>query len=178
MFKFILGATLLFSLHSQAQLIKAYVTLNPAGDFVAETSKISGQAVEKADGSIMANNIKVDVKSLKSGISLRDEHMNNKYLDAAKHPEIILKMAKGSSGKGQAILEIKGKQGKVSGTYMKGKDKIKASFNLKLSEFGIGDISYKGIGVEDEVKIEVTVPLVKETAASAKAKVPAANSKK
>ena len=38
-------------------------------------------------------------------------------------------------------------------------------FNTKISAFGITDISYKGVGVEDDVKVEVLVPLVKKSSA-------------
>ena len=146
-----------------------FVTLNPAGDFVAENEKIDGKAFENADGSVEATNIKLTVKEFKTGITLRDNHMIEKYFEAAKHPEILLKAAKGQNGKGQAIIVVKGKSAKVSGTYMKGKDKLKAIFNAKISDFGIADINYKGIGVEDEVKIEVIVPLEKKAGASAPA---------
>lgn len=153
--------SLLFPLLANAQL-KLFVTLNPAGDFVADNESIEGKAFENADGSVEANNIKLSVKEFKTGITLRDNHLIEKYLEASKHPEIILKVAKGRNGKGEAIISVKGKSAKVAGTYMKGKDKLKAMFNAKISDFGIADINYKGIGVEDEVKIEVILPLEKK----------------
>jgi hypothetical protein len=160
----LLFSILLFAGSAHSQSLKLFVSLNPAGDFVAESTEVSGKAIENADGSVEATQIRIPVKSLSSGISLRDDHMINKYLEAEKNPEIILKIAKGKEGKGSAILVVKGKEGKVSGNYAKGKDKLKAAFKLKISDFGIQDISYKGIGVEDEVKVEVIVPLVKSTA--------------
>jgi len=152
---------------ANAQNLKLYVTLNPAGDFVAESDQVTGNAVENADGSVEATMIKVPVKSLKSGISLRDDHMAEKYLEASKHPDIVLKIAKGKDGKGIGILIVKGKEAKIAGKYAKNKDHLKAAFNMKISDFGINDINYKGVGVEDEVKVEVMVPLVKKTAAAA-----------
>jgi hypothetical protein len=173
--KIILFLSVLISFQfGQAQNLKMYVTLNPAGDFVAENDQVIGKAYENADGSIQASNIKVLVKEFKSGITLRDEHMINKYLEAAKFPEILLKGAKGLNGKGQAIIVVKGKSRQVAGTYMKGKDKLKATFNVKISSFGIADINYKGIGVEDSVKIEVILPLEKKTNVSPNAPAAAA----
>jgi polyisoprenoid-binding protein YceI len=153
----------------KAQNLKMFVTLNPAGDFVAENEKIDGKVYENADGSVEASNIKLAVKEFKTGITLRDNHMVEKYLEASKYPEILLKIAKGKNGKGEAIITVKGKSAKVSGSYMKGKDKLKALFNAKISDFGIADINYKGIGVEDEVKIEVILPLEKKTGGAAPA---------
>ena len=160
---------ILFSQNAFSQALKMYVTLNPAGDFVAENKKVTGVAYENPDGSVEAKDVKVVVSAFDSGISLRDEHMVNKYLEAPKFPEILLKAAKGRDGKGEAIIVVKGKQAKVAGTYVKGKDKLKATFNTKVSSFGIGDISYKGIGVEDDVKIEVLLPLQKKGASAAAA---------
>ncbi len=170
MFKLvILISSFVFS-QAFAQNLKLYVTLNPAGDFVAESDKVSGQAVENPDGSVEAATIKVPVKSLKSGISLRDEHMAEKYLEASKYPDIILKVAKGKDGKGIGILIVKNKEAKITGNYAKNKDRLKAIFKMKTSDFGIADINYKGVGVEDEVKVEVIVPLVKKEAAKPAAK--------
>lgn len=164
----------LSTLSAWSQNVKVAVTLNPAGDFVAESNSVVGKATEDDKGMIEASDLKLDVKTLKTGISLRDEHMINKYLEAAKYPEIVVKLSKGKDGKGLAALVIKGKQGKVSGTYEKvGADKVKAKFDLKLSDFDIKDISYKGIGVEDVVKVEAIVPLVKKTAVAPTAAAPA-----
>jgi polyisoprenoid-binding protein YceI len=174
MLKLLFAVAFVASFQVRAQNLKLFVGLNPAGDFVAESDQVTGQAVENPDGSVEATNIRVPAKSLKSGINLRDEHMTNKYLEADKYPDIILKVAKGKDGKGLAILIIKGKEGKVSGTYAKSATKLKANFSLKISDFNIKDISYKGIGVEDEVKVEVIVPLVKASQAKpAPAKAPA-----
>jgi hypothetical protein len=173
MFKLLFAIAFVASVQAHAQNLKLYVGLNPAGDFVAESDQVSGQAVENPDGSVEATNIRVPVKSLKSGIGMRDDHMANKYLEAGKYPDIILKAAKGRDGKGVAILVIKGKEGKVNGTYTKNGDHLKANFKMKISEFDIKDISYKGIGVEDEVKVDVTVPLVKASAKAVPGKVTA-----
>lgn len=165
MFKLLLLISFTIFSQAHAQNLKLYVTLNPAGDFVAESDMVTGQAVENPDGTVEAANIKVPVKSLKSGISLRDDHMAEKYLEASKYPDIVLKIAKGKDGKGIGILVVKGKEGKIAGNYATNKNRLKAAFKMKISEFGINDINYKGVGVEDEVKVEVIVPLVKKAAA-------------
>lgn len=173
MSKILLGSLVLVSgLSAWGQNFKIYVTLNPAGDFIAESNMVTGQATEDEKGLIEASGVKVDVKSLKTGISLRDDHMQNKYLESAKFPSLELKIAKGKDGKGQAIVIGKGKQVKVSGTYEKidGGKKIKVTFPTKVSDYGISDINYKGIGVEDEVKVELILPLTRKVAAAAQPK--------
>ncbi|MGZ3691370.1 MAG: YceI family protein [Pseudobdellovibrio sp.] len=159
MLKSVFTVVLLFSLQSFAQHVKLSAALNPAGDFVAESDLVTGNAFKNADGSVEAANIKVLAASLKTNVKLRDEHLW-KELDVKAFPEILLKVAKGKDGKGEAILVIKGKQGKVAGTYTEEKGKLNSTFKVSLKAFGFKDIVYKGIGVEDEVMIEVSVPLM------------------
>lgn len=170
MSKALVLAVLVGSSLSWSQSLKLSVTLNPAGDFVAESNQVSGFVTEGSDGMLQATDVKLPVKSLKSGISLRDDHMVNKYLEASKYPEITMKIAKGKNGNGVAILVVKGKEAKVKGTYTVKGDKISASFPVKISGFGIEDISYKGIGVDDEVKVEVELPIKKTASSSVKPK--------
>lgn len=147
---------------------KAYVSLNPAGDFVG-TMKSTGAAT-LTGGKVSAKNIVVDMKSLSTGLDLRDDHAKNKYMEVSKYPEAVLIEATGENGKGTGKLKFHGKENPISGTYtIQGGKILNATFNIKLSEYGISDISYKGIGVEDEVKIEVQIPI----AAAGKAPAPA-----
>lgn len=148
-----------FCLYSTAYANKVEVdiVLNPVGDFTATTNQLSGFATVK-DGQIIAENIKVNLKSLKTGIKLRDEH-TLKYLGVKKHPEAVLIKATGRDGKGQGQLQVNGKIQDVEGTYtVKGKE-LHAEFKVLLSGFGIQDISYKGVGVDDEATIRVKVPV-------------------
>ncbi len=164
--------TLLIGLNSYAQKseVKIFVTLSPAGDFVAKTADVKGFAIlNSKDGSYTADNVIIEAKSLKTGLSLRDEHMQNKYLEVSKFPQIILKKAKGVNNKGVGILVIKGKEIKVSGTYKATEKSIVAEFSMNLKDAGIEDVSYKGVGVDDEIKIVAELPIQKsESKASAK----------
>jgi hypothetical protein len=138
---------------------KAYVSLSPAGDFVA-TMKSTGSA-QVVGSKVSAKNIIIDLKSMTTGLDLRDDHAKNKYMEVSKYPEAILIEATGENGKGQGKLKFHGKEGHVTGTYkIEGGKTLTAEFNIKLSEFGITEISYKGIGVDDSVKIEVQVPVL------------------
>ncbi len=151
--------------------VKASVSLNPAGDFVATMKNVKGSAT-LAGGKISAKNVIIDLKTLTTGLELRDDHAKNKYLEVAKYPEAVLVEASGENGKGQGLLKFHGKEGPISGTYkvIDGKSVI-AEFKIKLSAFGITEINYRGIGVEDDVKFEVQLPIV---AALASATAPAA----
>ncbi len=147
--------------HAQQAAAKAYVSLNPAGDFVGQL-KATGSATVTGS-KVSAKNIVVDMKSLTTGLDLRDDHAKNKYLEVGKYPEAVLTEATGENGVGSGILKFHGQEKPVKGTYTISGKNLKADFDIKLSEFGIADINYKGIGVEDKVKIEVNVPIVAAT---------------
>ncbi len=133
------------------------VVLTPAGSFKAKTGQVTGFA-EKNGDAVSAKNILVDLKSLKTGISVRDEH-TLKYLEAEKFPQAVLVSATGKNGQGEGLLKIKNIEKKVSGKYeIKGSELI-AEFPVKLSEFEIKGIRYMGVGVKDEVKLHIVVPL-------------------
>ncbi len=159
---------------AQESSAKAYFVLTPMGDFVGKMKITSGNVVFQ-DGKYKAKNIIVDLNSLVTGMDLRDEHAKNKYLETKKYPTAVLMDAIGANGAGKARIKIRDKESVVNGTYKissSGKS-MKAEFVVKLSSFGISDISFKGIGVDDDVRIEVIVPVVTGTAAPEKTVTPA-----
>lgn len=154
--KTILVILFLFSLNLFAQ-VSVDVVLNPMGNFKATTSSISGNAV-MVGTDVSAQNIKVDLRTLKTGLELRDKHAQ-KYLNTAQHPEAILSIGKGKNGKGIGRIKINGQEKEIKGTYKVVGKNLEAEFNLKISEFNIKDVNYMGVGVEDEVKVQVTLPI-------------------
>jgi hypothetical protein len=133
------------------------VTLSPAGSFKGKCSKVIGHAYKTADG-VAAENIQVDLRGMKTGIELRDKH-TKRYLEADKHPYAKLIKASGKGGKGKALVEIKGIKREVEGTYKIQGSNLMAQFKLHLPDVKITDISYMSVGVEDDVTIDVSVPL-------------------
>jgi len=147
---------LLFSFNLWAQ-VTVDVVLNPMGNFKAKTESISGNAVMTGTD-VSAQNIKVDLRTLKTGIELRDKH-TQKHLHTDKYPEAILSIAKGKNGKGIGRIKINGEEKEIKGTYKIVGKNLEANFTLNLPDFKITDINYMGVGVEDEVKVHVVIPL-------------------
>lgn len=143
-----------------AQSAEVDVSLTPAGDFVAKTSDIKGSVKQKGD-SVMAENVVVSLKNLKTGISLRDKHARDKYLEVNKYPTMTLVKAIGKNGKGKGRIRYRGVQKDVTGTYKINGNKLDAEFPLKLSDFKINGIKYMGVGVDDVVKVRVSLPIAK-----------------
>lgn len=158
--RFLLLTSLIFSLtgvQAYAGSVAVDVTLSPAGHFRAETESVHGFAYKVGDG-FAAENVLIDVNTLKTGVGLRDKH-TRQHLEAAKFPEAKLIKAVGKGGKGSAIVEIKGIKKKVSGTYTVVGNTLKAQFPMHLSELEIKNIRYMGIGVKDDVVINVNLPI-------------------
>lgn len=145
------------SLNVQAQSVTVDVVLNPMGDFKGKTSDVKGFATVKGD-EVSAENIVVNLKSLKTGVELRDKH-TQKYLETSKYPEAVLISATGKGGKGTGKIKIRGKEQDISGTYKIVGKKLNAEFKLNLPDFDIKDINYMGVGVEDEITLHVSVPV-------------------
>ncbi len=133
------------------------VTLSPAGSFAAETASVTGSAYMKGD-SVVAENVEVNATTLKTGISLRDDHLK-KRLMTEKFPKIKLVKAVGKGGKGKGIIEIMGKKKNVAGTYEVEGNVLKAQFKMSLQELNIKDVRYMGVGVKDEVTVNVSLPI-------------------
>lgn len=155
-------AVVLFCLSAQisrAEPVEVTVKLSPVGSYVAKTSSVDGSATLVGE-KVKATNIKVLVKTLKTGIELRDKHTIER-LQADKFPEIILVSGEGENGKGKGIIKIKGIEKTVEGTYSVEGSDVKATFKLSLKDFGIEKIKYLGIGVKDEVEVKVQIPIKK-----------------
>ncbi len=152
---------LLVSFQIKAAELNVDVDLSPAGDFVAKTSSVKGKAFLKKSGGkelLAAKGIVIDLRTIKTGVSLRDKHLK-KYLEVDKYPTATLIKAKGGNGKGIALIKVKGKKIKVKGDYEINGSELTANFPVKLSQLGITGVRYMGVGVKDELKVHVTVPV-------------------
>ncbi len=136
--------------------ISVFVSLTPAGSFTAVSEKPKGNLFKQGE-SFTADKITVTIESLKTGIDLRDEHFW-KHLNSTKHDKAILTDLKASGGKATANLEINGVKKPVTISYKVAGEEIMASFAIKASQFSLAKAEYLGVGVEDNVKVEATLP--------------------
>lgn len=154
----ILFSTLAFSQLSFAGNVEIDVTLSPAGSYKAKTQKINGTAYKTPDGGVAAEGIAIDLRSLQTGISLRDKH-TKEHLMTDKYPQAKLVKASGKDGKGTATIEIRGKTIEVAGTYKVEGGNLKAQFPVNLSAIDVNNVRYMGVGVKDTVNVNIDVPL-------------------
>ena len=141
------------------------------GSFDAKTKTLTGTLAtsgpDKIDGSLA-----VDLRTLDTGISLRNDHLREKYLevdkgsgyDKAVLSEITLKglSPDAPEGKGSfsGSLALHGVTKTVSGPVEVRKAgagvRVKASFPVNLPDYNIAEPRYLGVGVKNTVQVDVT----------------------
>ena len=123
---------------------------------------VTGGLVE--DQGTVTGQLTFDLTTLKTGISLRDDHMKNNYLEVKEHPTAELKLDKLAIPKDLSgdveltgTLKLHGVEKPIKGTAVLSKEdgsiKVDANFIVMLSDFKIAIPSYKGITVAEKVTI-------------------------
>ncbi len=122
--------------------------------------------LKETDG-YLSGKINFDLKTLKTGIDLRDQHMKEKYLEVEKFPKASLKISsfklpKKLSGKAkfEGVLDLHGVSKKITGVAkiktLNGNVALRANFKIKISDYKIKLPSFKGITVAEDVKVEIS----------------------
>ncbi|MFA5582575.1 MAG: YceI family protein [Bacteriovoracaceae bacterium] len=149
-----LTLTLLFSITTWAKNnVNIHVALTPAGSFNAVTDKVRGKIV-KTDTGFHSKRIEINIQNLKTGIDLRDEHLWE-HLNSKTHSKATLTELKATNGNATAMLEVNGVKVPVSINYVDSGNVVDANFKVKASDFKLPPKSYLGVGVSDEVSINV-----------------------
>lgn len=141
---------------AMAQSISIVVPLSPAGEFILKSNKIVGK-LKKKGSSYTAATLKTPITSLKTGIKLRDKHTQER-LGAPKEKFVTVKNVKIKGGKGTAQLTVNKVTKPLSFEAEEDGGNVKVTFKLSPSDFNLKDINYMGVGVEDEVEAEISVP--------------------
>lgn len=157
MLKYFTAILLFVSLPSLANKVSIHCNTSPMGKFTLEGTELSGSVFQDGD-KYLGKNLRLDLRSLQSGNKLRDEHVQD-YFETKKYSHATLIKGIGRDSKFAAELSIHGVTKKVSGTYAIDKGVGTAEFLTKLSDFNIKPAMYLGVGVEDEVRVTVTMPI-------------------
>ena len=152
-------------------------SLTVGGSFDARTKRLSGElSVAPSAGHAVAiqGTLQVDFQTLETGIGLRDRHMLKNYLEVDRGQDFStatfndLRVDK-LEGKTRftGILTLHGTDKAVSGTadlqQKDGSIRVQARFPLRLSEFQIPSPTYLGVGVRDEIQVNVMLTAVPVT---------------
>jgi polyisoprenoid-binding protein YceI len=150
-------------------LVTVMCPLTVGGSFEARTNAVAGDlAFADASGAVKGA-VEVDLDTLQTGIGLRDRHMKEKYLEIhrsdaltrARLDEIRMERIEGTSIPFQGKLTLHGEQHTISGiadVQVRQRDvgvHVRARFPISLAAFGIQPPRYLGVGVRDEVQVQV-----------------------
>ena len=155
--------------HAQVRVV---CPLTVGGSFNATTAALTGSLTTGVSGArVFDGRLAVDLRTLDTGIGLRNEHLRENYLevdkgagfDTATLSEIDLHGLDPDSptGKGSftGVLTLhdvtKTVAGAVEVRQAGGALRAKASFPVHLPDFGIRKPRYLGVGVTDTVRVEV-----------------------
>jgi len=150
--------------------VRVMCPMTIGGSFDAKSSAVNGSLA--ANGTHVDGTVSVDLKTLDTGITLRNEHMRDNYLevgkgagyDTATLTGIDLTGVNGDApdGKGSftAMLTVHGTTKSVTGPVEVRKAgnglRVKASFPVNLPDYNIPEPRYLGVGVKNTVQVEVT----------------------
>jgi len=143
------------------------------GSFDAKTAALTGMlTMSAAQPSSLDGSLAVDLRTIDTGIGLRNDHLREKYLevdkgagyDMAVLSEIALKglNLEAPDGKGSfnGSLTLHGMKKPVGGPVEVRKAgaglRVKASFPVNLPDYNIPEPRYLGVGVKNTVQVEVT----------------------
>ncbi|MGZ3702842.1 MAG: YceI family protein [Bdellovibrionota bacterium] len=126
------------------------------------------------DGTQLKGAVDFEMDKLDTGISLRTEHMKEKYLQVKQYPKSTLtlldapvdadfakSLSNGGEKKFRGKLNLHGKDHEVNGTYTAENGDIKAKFPVTLEDYGIDVPKYLGITVANTVDVNVEIPVKK-----------------
>jgi len=142
------------------------------GSFDTKTAALSGTITTSARPAAFDGTLAVDLRTLDTGISLRNEHLREKYLevdkgagyDQAVLSDLVLQglNTDAPAGKGSftGSLMLHGVKKTVTGPVeirQAGTGwRVRASFPVNLPDYNIDKPRYLGVGVKDTVQVSVT----------------------
>lgn len=170
---FALVAAIAFAVSAEAKLTRTgtpSVTVHvsgPAGMRITGTT--SDLDVDDQGAKIV---VRVPLRNLATGISLRDDHMRNKYLQVGSYPNAELTLdraavrfpsgeglANAASGDATGTMAIHGKTKQVTVHYSVGRSNgalhVVGSTHLDIRDYGIDVPSYLGVTVKPDIDVDV-----------------------
>jgi polyisoprenoid-binding protein YceI len=154
--------------------VKILVPLKPGGAFTATTPSLSGTlALEGSKPARLAGEVSMDLATIDTGTSLRNQHLRENYLEVAKGEgfsravlsDIHLSEVGGETFDGTTpftgTLLLHGVKRPVTGTveiHREGEGRrVRAEFPLVLTDFAVTPPEYLGVGVGSKLLVKVSL---------------------
>ena len=154
--------------------VRVLCPLTVGGSFEARTSSLTATlALTTPRPVALAGEVAVDLRTLDTGISMRNGHMRDNYLEVGKGAgfetavlsDIRLPDGDAATLSGRTrfsgTLLLHGTRRAVAGDADVRRDgstvKIDAAFTVRLEDYAIAPPRYLGVGVKDEVMVKVSL---------------------
>ena len=155
--------------------------LTIGGRFEAKTSAVTGRITVAGEARELGGAFSVDLRSLDTGIALRNQHLRDNYLEVSRGPgydtavlsELILDSPPPGPGRSatvgfRGVLSLHGNGRPVTGTahvtHKRETLEVRARFPLKIDAYEIARPSYLGVGVINQIEVDVRATLKPEAA--------------
>ena len=150
--------------------VRVTCPLTVGGSFDAKSSALTGKLSIDPTTTVLAGELAVDLRTLDTGISLRNQHMVDNYLEVGKGEGFekatlsdidVGPLASTVDGQKSftARLRLHGVTQAVAGRATlssRGSSvRVDASFPLHISDYAIAAPRYLGVGVKDDVTVRV-----------------------
>lgn len=158
--------------------LRAVCPLTVGGSIEARSLGVSGVLTltpGTGGGASFGGDLRLDLRTIDTGIDLRNRHLRESYLEVAKGPgydtavlsNLILPETDPSNPAGRArfsaVLLLHGVKRPVAGMAeirtIVNTARVEARFPLRLSEYAIEPPRYLGVGVQDEIQVNISLVL-------------------
>jgi polyisoprenoid-binding protein YceI len=152
--------------------VRVAVPLRPGGGFEAKTQSLKGTlTLAAADPVSLTGDLELELATIDTGITLRNQHLRENYLEVAKPgfdkavlSEIRIGEARSVTFEGRSSfagnLKLHGVTHAIGGSAELKREaggiRVSASFPLVLTDFGIEPPQYMGVGVGNRLIVKVT----------------------
>ena len=151
--------------------VRVLCPLTVGGSFEAKTTTVTGRIAPATAGAPRPGEFSVDLKTLDTGISLRNDHLRNSYLEVGKGDgfdravvsDVQLGTIDLDTFQGRTnfsgTLQLHGTRKMIAGQVQIRRDgtsvRVEATFPVTLADYGIAKPQYLGVGVKSEVQVRV-----------------------
>jgi polyisoprenoid-binding protein YceI len=152
--------------------VRVVCPMTVGGSFDAKTAALSGSVTaSSSSSSAFDGSLEVDLRTLDTGIDLRNEHLRATYLEVDRRPDYqkatvsaielngLNRDAPDGKGSFTGLLTLHGTTKAVNGAVDVRRAgaglQVKASFPVTLSDFSIREPRYLGVGVKNTVQVQV-----------------------
>ncbi len=162
--------------------VRVLCPLTVGGSFEARTRAITGAVSLSSPPAALGGEVAVDLKTLDTGIGLRNEHMRSQYLevgrgegyDTALLTDIHLGDVAADTFQGRTsftgALRVHGVTRPVRGQAeirrADGEVRVTASFPVGLDDYAIAAPRYLGVGVRNEIEVRVSLAAIPAAASA------------